>query len=287
MHKSPIAVAVFLVCFPTYAENQNPQEPAPPNNEAVAPVPTEAESVCATITCSNHGVCIETEGKPTCACNDGYGPDTVNGLSCLPVTSAPALSAATMNTALLDAEREAALAKFYSVLPKYPAERSYAAYMRVKAHGVYPGDFNDYMANQFGRKKAGGVVMAALGGVFLVAGTVLIPLGVNAESIVDECAVNGDNAYYGSADDLDTCTDPDDVKLVFLLMGSVLSISSVALLAVGIPKAVIGASRLKAVNTLRTKPQKPIESAPVSNLNVSLIMNHHTGMRGLSWGLTF
>ena len=38
---------------------------------------------CANITCSDRGNCIALATGPTCACDEGYAPDTVNGLSCV------------------------------------------------------------------------------------------------------------------------------------------------------------------------------------------------------------
>ena len=42
-------------------------------------------SPCDVITCSGHGVCVMLNNGPTCACDEGYQADPVNGLGCLEV----------------------------------------------------------------------------------------------------------------------------------------------------------------------------------------------------------
>ncbi len=41
---------------------------------------------CAKVTCSNHGDCIFVEGRPLCACHEGYEADSI-GLGCKPLPS--------------------------------------------------------------------------------------------------------------------------------------------------------------------------------------------------------
>ncbi len=43
---------------------------------------------CAKVTCSNHGDCVFVEGRPLCACHEGYEADSV-GLGCKPVAQHP------------------------------------------------------------------------------------------------------------------------------------------------------------------------------------------------------
>ena len=42
-------------------------------------------SPCDLITCSGHGICVMIGDTPTCACDEGYRADPVNGLGCLEV----------------------------------------------------------------------------------------------------------------------------------------------------------------------------------------------------------
>lgn len=49
-------------------------------------VPPPTANPCDQVTCSNHGTCILQGGDTaTCACDENYVADSVNGLSCLPV----------------------------------------------------------------------------------------------------------------------------------------------------------------------------------------------------------
>ena len=42
--------------------------------------------LCDRISCSGHGQCVVLDDRPTCACEEGYAPDPVNGLNCVPFT---------------------------------------------------------------------------------------------------------------------------------------------------------------------------------------------------------
>ena len=42
---------------------------------------------CENVTCSGNGTCVALPAGPTCACDEGYMPDSVNGLSCIPTSS--------------------------------------------------------------------------------------------------------------------------------------------------------------------------------------------------------
>jgi hypothetical protein len=53
---------------------------------AEAPAP----NFCEGITCSSHGNCVVFRAEPTCACDEGFVADSVNGLSCVAVGSSGA-----------------------------------------------------------------------------------------------------------------------------------------------------------------------------------------------------
>ena len=55
-------------------------------------VETPAPSACDNITCSSHGNCVVLQDQPTCACDEGFVADSVNGLSCVS-TGAPGADA--------------------------------------------------------------------------------------------------------------------------------------------------------------------------------------------------
>lgn len=65
----------------------------PPAPIAAEPAPVAAapaSDTCASISCSNHGTCVMAGDRPACSCDEGYQPDATTGLSCLPLTPAPA-----------------------------------------------------------------------------------------------------------------------------------------------------------------------------------------------------
>jgi len=49
-------------------------------------------SPCSGQSCSGHGRCIEVQGLPACACDEGYAPDTATGLSCRSAIYEPPLT---------------------------------------------------------------------------------------------------------------------------------------------------------------------------------------------------
>jgi len=54
---------------------------------AQAQVEGMASDPCKGVSCSNHGNCVVVDGNPVCACEEGYAPDEVSGLSCQPVSA--------------------------------------------------------------------------------------------------------------------------------------------------------------------------------------------------------
>jgi len=48
-------------------------------------------SPCSGQSCSGHGRCVEVQGLPACACDEGYAPDTATGLTCQTAIHEPAL----------------------------------------------------------------------------------------------------------------------------------------------------------------------------------------------------
>ncbi len=57
---------------------------------ACSMVETPTANPCDNVPCSNRGNCVLLNDQPTCACNDGYVADSVNGLSCVAVGSSVA-----------------------------------------------------------------------------------------------------------------------------------------------------------------------------------------------------
>ena len=49
------------------------------------PTTESSNDPCINVTCSNQGTCVVLEQRPTCACNENYMPDGINGLSCVPL----------------------------------------------------------------------------------------------------------------------------------------------------------------------------------------------------------
>ncbi len=238
-------------------------------------------SVCALVNCSGHGLCIEQDGKPMCACNEGYAPDSTNGLSCLPFTTTTTLLVPARPPVVTDPEREPALKQFYSVLPNYPAERSYAKYSRLKSHGRFSGTFPDYMAGEFHGQKAGGIAMTSIGGALTVAASLFLVIGINPENFLS-CGDYVESDYYSSYDEYDDC-EPE--RIPFLVFGNIFAVASLTLYAVGIPNLAIGASRLKKVNQLRNT--KAAKAPKIGNFNLSISRNEQTESWGLVGGFKF
>jgi hypothetical protein len=196
--------------------------PAPTTGTAPAPAPTTGAqpapvSACALINCSGHGLCIEQDGRPMCACNDGFAPDGINGLSCLPLPQTTAVLVTPSVTAQ-DLEREAALKQFYAVLPGYPAERDYSRYARLKAYGRFSGTFPDYMAGRFHGQKAGGIVMTSVGGALTVAAAMFLAIGINPENFLNSCGETMEGDYYDGYVYVGNC---DEERVPFLVFGNI------------------------------------------------------------------
>ncbi len=290
MYRILFLVSSIFVCSNVWAQTTKESSAATPisNAEETAVVAAETEtkepltsnqpvSLCSMISCSGNGVCIEQDGKPTCACNEGYAPDTVNGLSCISQSPAPSSSLNYYD----DSQREADLAAFYSVLPNYRAERDYIRYAKLKAYKRYSGSFNDYMAGKFQGQKAGGVAMTAVGGGLTLAATMFFVVGFNADSFFGSCYYSDDYFY----DDDEYCN--DDEKAIFVTFGSIFSVASVTLLSIGIPKLVIGASKLRKVNTLRKTANSKSNTSSISDVSFTIIEDKNTNMFGLAGGFRF
>ncbi len=234
-------------------------------------------SLCEKISCSGHGVCVESNGNPTCACDQDFAPDSHSGLNCLPLETGKTLE----SVAAMEGERQEMLNQFYSVLPTFPADRYYSHYVRIRSYGRYKGSFFDYMAGEFRKKRGGSIAMSAIGGALLLSSIIMIPIGANADSIFDPCPVQSDTS--------ESCTDPEETKIVLLAAGGGFAVAGTVLLSIGIPKAIKASKRLKAVNTLRPLPTEsaPQPVAPVSDLQVSYKYEPSTNYYGLSVNLKF
>jgi hypothetical protein len=53
------------------------------SNASCSLVDPPQPDACANVSCSNHGNCVIFQDQPTCACDDGFVADSVNGLSCV------------------------------------------------------------------------------------------------------------------------------------------------------------------------------------------------------------
>jgi hypothetical protein len=69
------------------------EPPAPASAVSVAIHEHHHTSPCSGQSCSGHGSCVQVQGRAACACDEGYVPDTVTGLSCLPAGQEPAAEA--------------------------------------------------------------------------------------------------------------------------------------------------------------------------------------------------
>jgi hypothetical protein len=66
------------------------EEPAAPDTAVSSAIHEHHHtSPCSGQSCSGHGRCVQVQGRAACACDEGYAPDTVTGLSCLPAGEEP------------------------------------------------------------------------------------------------------------------------------------------------------------------------------------------------------
>ena len=92
--------SIYLVSLLTCLGGcEDPSQAQGEGGEAIRP-----SNPCEMITCSDHGTCIYLESGPTCACDEGYQADPINGLGCILVgMSAGEMSAGEMSAGEMSA----------------------------------------------------------------------------------------------------------------------------------------------------------------------------------------
>ncbi len=164
MKSAIMVVFLLLVSSAVFAQDE---VPAPPEGSAGLIIP--AIDVCAKIACAGHGTCVVVTGQPTCACNEGYQPDMVNGLSC--VASAPTAQAAPTveSGAAEDGPILSEHARVEKVLDGIDLSSKYSDY-QVDPMGTK--SFADYMYEVYRRRKIGATVGIVLGAACIATGLV-------------------------------------------------------------------------------------------------------------------
>jgi hypothetical protein len=124
--------------------------------------------VCAGITCAGHGSCVAFKGTPTCACAEGYMPDTVNGLNCLPLK--PAAIAPVDKKSPAPGPPLSEEARVERALGGRSLRLEYELYQSEAAGQI---SFTEYMWNDLQRRKKGFAACAVIGGLSIAGGIVL------------------------------------------------------------------------------------------------------------------
>ena len=141
-------------------ERKAPTEQPIPAPEADVPRPDP----CAVVTCSGRGDCTVVSGNPTCACHAGFMPDSVNGLSCIPVR--PASSGPDpFDRKAYDQRLEKTLGDDLGPIRD--------AYDRAVADGRFRGDFVKYLDRRLRRLKRNGIILFSGGVAGLFSGVAL------------------------------------------------------------------------------------------------------------------
>jgi hypothetical protein len=155
--RSAIAIFVLLtIGTPALAQSEVPPPPPPPPPEAVA----GSVDPCTRIGCSGHGNCVVVGGGPTCACEDGYQPDAVNGLSCI---VAAGTEKSGEHEATGEAEHLSELGQVEKALDGKELSDFYAEY---EANPMDAKSFADYMYEEYRTRKSvaiAGIVVGAAG----------------------------------------------------------------------------------------------------------------------------
>jgi len=141
------------------------------SSEAVAEPAAEptaaAPGMCANIGCSGHGKCAVLDGRPTCACDDGFRADPTNGLGCLPLAAVEAVAPKTTAEATKP-DRNVELAKVEAIVGGINLASHYTDYLKG-SHGAK--SFLDYEAMRYSRKKAANGALATFGTIILLGST--------------------------------------------------------------------------------------------------------------------
>lgn len=125
--------------------------PPPPPPPSVVPL---IENPCTQVTCSARGACVLKNNEPTCACFQGFIPDSVNGLSCIAEASTTAPPAWDIDTYY---------AAMNIALGEYDIDSRLQAYQAETARGEIKGSFADYLRRSFKRTQNFGTIAMSFG----------------------------------------------------------------------------------------------------------------------------
>jgi hypothetical protein len=155
------AMPAFAAAMPGETEAAAPA--APEEAGAVASSAAQSPGPCAGIGCSGHGTCAVLDGRPTCACDEGFRADPTNGLGCLPLEAAPP-AAPSLPPSPTAANPE--LAQVESILGGIDLADHYTAYL---ANPKGKTSFYDYALQRYQQKKSIALAVTVFG-VLAVAG---------------------------------------------------------------------------------------------------------------------
>jgi hypothetical protein len=188
--RSVTILVFFCMGRPAVSEESVPPDPEqamsapeesdenePPTSSDGAPRAPESDP-CDGITCSNHGNCVMLKESPTCACFEGYAPDTVNGLNCVP---AVAPRNAPQDTPSKEASSGEDLAALTVALDGYDLSNALHSYWS-RPEGRSGERFSDYLIRRFEDAKRNGVTILAIGVLSFAGSAVFYGLGMAREN---------------------------------------------------------------------------------------------------------
>ena len=265
---------------PDTAPETPPQGVVTPDVSAssIAP-PVESMSPCAKVACSSHGVCVLLKGEPSCACDEGFVPDTVNGLNCIPSSSQqqPTVAKQKANADLIDPSVRAV----DRLLPGYPTDRIYQRYLWLTKVGRFSGTFPEFVESGFRTKKIRGAILLGAG----VAVTALSVLSFVFGIIQDQKWADRDSDCYRTDSNGNEYNDCEINRNLLYVFGGIFAAGSVALYTVGGLMLGRASHRTRLLRQLKEKPQ-PVGTL-IPSIDISPVWDRNRNFHGVAARIRF
>jgi hypothetical protein len=296
---------VFLSVFPAFADDATPiastsadatskdQEIASEASSgsaetleahAVEAIPPRksSDSSCADVTCSNHGNCVLLNGQPSCACDDGYAADSVNGLSC--ILASPESTVALQAPVASDISRveaDSSVKAVSALLPGYPTDRMYQRYLWLSKVGRFSGSFPDFVIERFKKKKIHGLVLVGTGVIVSALSVTSFAFG-----IVQNNRMRDDDpdceAWDVNHESYDAC---QSRRNLLYISGGVTATASVTLYVVGGIMLGRASSRLRLIQRLKETTKK--RWSRTHQITFSPLWNREHNIHGIAARILF
>lgn len=159
---------------------EDPKKTAAPKQEQKRRQEKRGGDACNGVTCSGHGTCKVLDDRPHCACEEGFGPDD-SGINCLPLslfkkTGTPANSVGRYKRLKSRYEQQSndRRNRLYRTIRKAKGDQK--AGIALLIVGGLTTITNAVVASKIDAPaRYGAIVGAGIGGVFTLAGLVLVP----------------------------------------------------------------------------------------------------------------